>query len=65
MEFHNILKYLRKEKGLTQKQLSENIGFSRSVIGYWENGQKQPTLDALKALVKFFGVTMDYLTGLE
>jgi transcriptional regulator with XRE-family HTH domain len=65
MKFGDILKELRQEKNLTHKQLAETTGIGKSTIGSWERGEKQPTLEALKTLAKFFGVTIDYLAGME
>ena len=65
MEFHERLKELRQERNLTHEGLAKEIGFSKSIIGYWENGKKQPTLSALLALARFFEVTLDFLAGIE
>ncbi|MCL2798428.1 MAG: helix-turn-helix transcriptional regulator [Firmicutes bacterium] len=56
---------MRKESGLSHESLAKKIGYSRSIIGFWENGKKKPTAEALIALAKFFDVTVDYLLGLE
>lgn len=65
MEFKDILKDLRKEKGLTQEQLAKEINFSLSIINKWENGKKNPSIEAIKILAIYFQVTTDYLLGLE
>ena len=65
MEFKDILKDLRMEKGLTQEELAKQINFSLSVVNKWENGKKNPSVDAIKVLAKFFNVSTDYLFGLE
>ena len=65
MEFKDTLKYLRKERGLTQKQLAETTNFSLSIINKWENGKKLPSYDALKTLARFFNVSGDEILGLE
>ncbi len=64
-EFKDILKELRKERGLTQQQLAEQLKLSVSIISKWENGKHQPTVDDLKILVNFFNVSAGYLIGLE
>lgn len=63
MKFNEILRMLRKEHNLTYDQLSQKIGYSKAIIGFWENDQKQPTLPALIALADFFNVSIDYLAG--
>ncbi len=61
MEFKDILKDLRKEKGLTQEQLAKEINFSLSIINKWENGKKLPNYNALRILADFFVVPMEVL----
>lgn len=64
-EFGEKLKELRKEKGLTQKQLAEQLGNAQSAIYYWETNQQEPNISALKKICQFFNVSSDYLLGLE
>ena len=63
--FKKILKELREEKQLGQIQLGKELGVSHGIISAWENGVHEPTLSNLIAIAKFFGVTIDYLAGLE
>ena len=63
--FTKILKELRIEKGLTQKEFAKEIGYAQSAVCSWENGEKEPKMSAIIAISKFFGVTTDYLLGLE
>ena len=65
MKFAETLKTLRKEKGFTQAQLAKEIGYSRAIIGFWEKGEKSPTLEALTAIADYFEVSIDYLAGRE
>ena len=64
-KFIERLKFLRFEKGLTQEQLAKETGFSNSAISYWETGERVPNALAIITLAKYFGVTTDYLLGLE
>lgn len=61
MEFHEKLQELRKQKKLTQEELSEILFVSRTAISKWESGRGYPSIDSLKAIAKFFGVTIDEL----
>lgn len=61
MEFHEKLQELRKQKGLTQEELAQALYVSRTAISKWESGRGYPNLDSLKAISKFFGVTVDQL----
>lgn len=54
----NIIR-LRKERGLTQKQLADQIHYSDKVISKWECGESYPDIVALKKLSDFFEVTTD------
>lgn len=71
--FHNIvmnkfkdnLRELRTEKNLTQKQLANELGVLERTVSYWENGSRECDFDTLILIAKFFGVTIDYLLGLE
>ncbi len=63
--FKDNLKYLRTEKGIGQVELAKNIGVSKAVISFWENGLREPTMSNLIALAKFFEVSLDYLVGIE
>jgi transcriptional regulator with XRE-family HTH domain len=61
MEFNEKIQELRKHKGLTQEELAEVLFVSRAAISKWESGRGYPNLDSLKAIAKFFGVTIDEL----
>ena len=64
-KFAERLKELRSEKELSQSQLSKATGLSHSAIVYWETEQRIPNANAIITLATFFGVTTDYLLGLE
>ena len=61
MEFNEKLQELRKQRGLTQEELSGFLFVSRTAISKWESGRGYPSIDSLKAISKFFGVTIDEL----
>lgn len=63
--FGTRLRYLRKEYGLTQKELAKALSISNVVISSYEVNSRYPTTDAVIQLARFFGVTTDYLLGLE
>ncbi len=63
--FAERLKELRTEKGLTLEQLAKGMGVSPIAISRWENKTRTPNIEALKLLAQFFGVSADYLLGLE
>ena len=61
MEFNEKLQTLRKQKGLTQEELAEILFVSRTAVSKWESGRGYPSIDSLKAIAKFFSVTIDEL----
>jgi len=54
---------LRKEKGLTQEALAQQLGVSFQAVSKWENGQSCPDIALLPLLADVFGVTVDSLFG--
>ena len=65
MEFHEKLQLLRKKKGLTQEELAGALFVSRTAISKWESGRGYPSIDSLKAIAKFYSVTIDELLSGE
>lgn len=61
MEFHEKLQQLRKQKGMTQEDLAQALYVSRAAISKWESARGYPNIDSLKAIAKFYGVTVDEL----
>lgn len=59
------LKQLRKEKGLTQDQLSELLHISQSAISKWENDPQKMSIEQSAELASFFEVTLEYFLGLS
>lgn len=52
----NIVKELRKKKGIQQKELAIEIGVAQPTVSDWESGKKDPSGDRLKALAAYFDV---------
>ena len=59
--FGKKLKELRMEKGLSQQKLGEILGFCNQTISFWENGSREPDLDTLLKISKFFEVPIEEL----
>ena len=55
------LKFLRKQKGMTQEELAEHFNVQRSVIGSWETLRNHPDIAKIVLMSDFFGVTLDDL----
>jgi len=60
MELGNKITTLRKEAGLSQEQLAEKIGVSRSAIAKWESEKGIPDIENIVALSDIFNKTTDY-----
>ena len=65
MEFNERLQELRKQKSLTQEELAEVLYVSRTAISKWESGRGFPNIESLKAISKFFSVSLDELLSGE
>ena len=65
MEFHEKLQELRKQKELTQEQLAQQLYVSRAAVSKWESGRGYPNIDSLKAIAKFYSITIDELLSGE
>ncbi len=65
MDSGTKLKMLRKQAGMTQQQVADRIGVTKSVISFYELKERCPSPDVLVKYAKIFHVTTDYLLGIE
>lgn len=76
MTFGSRIKKLRKDRGLTLQQLSDELhdrfpskdkknSFTKGKLSNWENDKSEPIAKTVSQLATYFGVSMDYLIGLE
>ena len=63
--FSRNIKLLRKRKGRTQDEAAAALGMKRSTLAGYENEVAQPTVKALLALSKYFGVAIDTLLKVD
>lgn len=63
--FATRLAALRTTKQLSQPQLADQVGVSKSAVSKWEEGSSEPVLSSIRRLAEFFGCTADYLCGLS
>ena len=61
MKFGENLQKLRKEKGISQEQLAEQLGVTRQSVSKWESGASYPEMDKIVALCNMFHCDMDVL----
>ena len=59
------IKELRKKRGWTLQQLSARTHIAPNTLNQYELGKREPSFDILISLAKVFGVTTDYLMGIE
>ena len=57
------LTYLRKREGITQKELADRIGLTRSSIAMYEKGDRVPPFETLERIADFYNVSMSFLSG--
>ena len=65
MDFGSRLKELRKKSKLTQQQVADRVGVTKSVISFYELRERSPSPDVLIKLAYIFHVSTDYLLGIE
>lgn len=63
--FHERLRALRKEKGLSQKSLSEQLNVTQQAVGKWETGRSSPDPATLAQLASLLDTSADFLLGLH
>lgn len=61
MGFAEELYKLRKEAGLSQKELAEKIGVAQASINYWEKNQRTPSISMLTLVADYFNVSLESL----
>ncbi len=65
MIFAEKLKALRKSQKLTQQELANRLGVAKSVVSYYESGNRYPSYDVLIKIAHIFHVTTDYLLDID
>ncbi len=65
MDFGSKLKELRTQNGLTQKQLADQLGVTKSVVSFYERQERTPSPDILRKLAAVFHVSSDFLLGID
>lgn len=63
MNFPSIFKQLRKERKLTQEQIADRLGVSKSTVSMYENGGRVPPYEMMERISRLFDVDMNRLFG--
>ncbi len=59
--FQETLSALRRERKLSQRQVSADLGISQALLSHYENGAREPGLDFVRRACDYYEVTADYL----
>lgn len=65
MDFGDKLKDLRQQAGLTQKQLADQLGVTKSVVSFYERSERTPSPDVLRKLAAVFHMSTDFLLDID
>lgn len=61
--YSDVLVYLRTRASLSQQELADKLGMTRSAISMYETGKREPDLETFEAFADFYNVDMNTLTG--
>lgn len=64
-KFSAVLSQLRKERGISQKKASADLGISQALLSHYEKGIRECGLDFIIKCSEYYGVTTDYLLGVS
>ena len=64
-DFVKGLKLIRKQRNLNQLKVAMDLNISREALSHYENGKREPSLDMLNQLSRYFNVSIDFLVGIE
>lgn len=65
MDFGTKLKELRTQNGLTQKQLADQLGVTKSVVSFYERQERTPSPEVLRKMAAIFRVSADFLLDID
>ncbi|WP_184618662.1 LexA family protein [Thermosipho japonicus] len=60
MDVGEKIKILRQQKGISQARLAKDLNVAQQTISHYETGRVEPSLEMLKTLADYFGVSLDY-----
>lgn len=64
-KFNENLKEARIKKGLSQKEVADNIGVAKSTYSLYESGNREPNVQTIKKIADFLDISADELLGLS
>ena len=64
-KFAETMSYLRREKGVPQRQVAAELKISQALLSHYENGAREPGIDFICRACRYYGVTADFMLGLS
>lgn len=64
-KFNENLKLARERKGISQKDMAENIGVAKSTYSLYESGNREPNVQTIKKIADILNVSADELLGID
>ncbi|MBQ4382488.1 MAG: helix-turn-helix transcriptional regulator [Oscillospiraceae bacterium] len=61
--FGENISELRRERGLSQRQVASELGISQALLSHYENGLREPRLDFVVKFCDYYGVSADFILG--
>lgn len=65
MSLSDNLRKLRNSLNLTQEQVSADLKMNRATYAHYETGRREPDIETLKLIAKYYNVTSDYLLDID
>lgn len=65
MSFGRNIRYLRKQRGLSQAQLAKEVGVWQTMVSALERDDRGPSLETATKFAVYFGVPLDALNGAD
>lgn len=62
-KFSDRFKQLRKQRNLSQQDLANQLGYTKSRVNMYERGEREPSYEVLEEIADYFNVDLDYLHG--
>lgn len=59
------LKELREERNINQKDVAQYLNIAQQTYSRYETGEREPNIEMLKKLAKFYKVSIDYIVGMN
>lgn len=64
-KFKENIRYLRTSEKLTQKDLAKALNVAPQTYASYEQGRREPDIDTLIKIARFYNVSLDFLVGIE